>query len=50
VDRPRCYAGNRDVEVAIMSGSGSTLIMRPMQLQAAADAQPEPIVCVEDGS
>jgi hypothetical protein len=33
VDRPRCYAGNRGVEEAIRSGSGSTLIVQLMQLK-----------------
>ena len=33
VDRPRCYAGNRGVEEAIKSGSGSTLIVQLMQLK-----------------
>ena len=33
MDRSRCYAGNRGVEEAIMSGSGSTLFLRLMQLR-----------------
>ena len=37
--RPRCYAGNRDVEEAIMSSSGSTLIVKCMQLKRSCLAR-----------